>query len=570
MNKTLPCLTVALPPRRPPARGEFAFDAKALRERLQQLPLANLVATATQLADLLTTMNGLALEPQLRLDALETLRKPLLDAVSALNRQLRIDSVPLPPAKLQIAHRTQALEAQMADGYVLSLDGFVGPSGRVPFLKTKPVALAATRALQHAGARLDQAYFAYEAPPPGAWQRMHGLYRAAALLGIDMRATSDPLSGDVEISPRNAYAHALLLALCNPYRFSQREMGELWEFARALAPFCTLGNGAGFAVHVDSDRSLGYLPEEREAASADRLAFDPVPAADVVRGEFERLPSGAEATFHLRRGPRVTVSRGFAERVLRSWSGTAERSHARLAAGHRLDAVVGLHALHFELTGGEDFDAFVRRVRGQAIALGERETASWAMPGAVARPTRLVARVLDQSFGGYRLVFDTNEPLRAKVGEIVGLSTPALDGELQDWMVGVIRWIRSESDGGIVMGVELVARRAQPVGLASVDATGVARPPMRAVLLLEHDDETALTLLAPQLFDRYATAVELTRPADPLDWEAAPSVVRLDGVAVIDASGAYQRIIVGRAPNEHEIADALPEAEPANETPAEL
>lgn len=567
MNEPFPRLTDSLPPRRLPARSEFAFDPKALRDQLAQLPLANPVATAVQLAELLAAMNGLVLDPQLRIDALETLRKPVQDIVRTLDHQLRGDSVPLPQAKLQIAHRAQAFEAQMIDGYLLALDGFVGAAGKVPFMKTRSVALAVTRALQHAGARLDQVYLSYEVPPPGAWRCIHQLYCAANFLGVETRSMPDPLLGTAEVSASDAYAHILLLALCNPYRFNQHEMGELREFTRALAPYCLFGQGAGggvFAVHTDSDRSLGYFPEEREAACGDYLAFDPMPAARLVRDEFGRLPHGADAVFRLRRGPRVRISGTFAERVLRSWSGSIERGHVRLTAGHRLDAVIGLHALHYELTGGEDFDTFVRRVRGQAIALGERETASWAMSGAATRPVRLAARVLDQSLGGYRLAFDAIDPLRAKVGEIIGLATPAPVEELQDWMVGVIRWIRSEPDGGVSIGVELAARRAQPIGLASFGTTGLPRPPMRAVLLLGHDD-VALTMLAPHLFDRHAKAIELTRPADPLDWQAAPSVMRFDDVSVIDASGAYRRVIVGRPPNEHEIADALPETESMSE-----
>lgn len=555
MNELLQRLAADWPQRYQPEKADMAFDSRSLRDWIAHLPMANIAATSRQLSDALAAMNRLLLDPQQRLDALEILRPHVAQVVAALERQLAVETLPLPPAKLQLVRQAQDFEAALRLGYVQALRDLVGPQGKVPFLKGRAVTLAALRALQHGAAVLTKAYLAYQAPPPGTWRMLHDVYGVAAGLRCEDKALADPQLGDAELSPRTAYAQALLLELCNPYRFTQRELGDVAALTLAWAPSCALREGldgaAAFAVHTEADRGVGYLPEDREAGAAGLLAFDVSALREDVEGSLAMLPPGVETVvFRWRGGAPVHASAAFVERVLRAWRGGAERGHARLSAGHHLDVVIGLHGLHFVLAGGEDFDSFLRRVRGQAISLSERDTAApWTnifSPDA-ARPVPQRAKVLDQSLGGYRLRWDSGEALRAKVGELVGLAPPAPEDEPQDWMVGLIRWIRSEADGAVAAGVELLARRAQPVGLATLDEARQARPPMRAVLLCDEDGADGYNLLAPQVFDRASAEVEFTRPADPYDWEGRASVQRLAVLAVADTNGSYQRVIIGES-----------------------
>lgn len=565
MSEWLNRLVRDWPERHPPQRDDFATDAKAVRNWLNHLPLANPAATSRQLLDALMVINRMRIDAQQRLDAIELLRGPALQVVGAVDRQILLETFPLAPARQQQARMAQDFERELALAYEQALHDFCAPSGKVPFLKGKSVALAAVRALQHYGSLLGKAYALYHTPPQGIWLRLHDIYRAAAALRLDDKAAADPNLGGAELSPRHAYAHALLLALSNPYRYTQREMSDVFALTRVLAPLCriapTRGGAGGFAVLTDTDQGVGYVPEERQLAAEGLLSFDAHPVQQAVEDQVRRLPPGGDLlSFRLKGGPAVQARRAVVERLMRSWGGGAERGHARLPAGHMLDSVIGLHALHHMLAG-EDFDAFLRRVRGQAISLSERNSAAaWASQASEARPAVQRARVLDQSLGGYRLVWDKADLARAKVGELVGLAQTLdpddADDEQQDWMVGVIRWIRIDDADSVDAGVELLARRAQPVGLASFEVTGQVRAAMRGVLLLDQDNGHAMTVLAPHLFDRHAHELELTRPADPLDWETQASVACLSDVTVVDASNSYQRVLIGRAPTQEELAES--------------
>jgi hypothetical protein len=550
-------LVAELPERHAPAKNSFATDGKSLRNWISHLPLANPGATARLLIGALREMNQLRVEPLQRLDALEMLRPSVDQIVTWLGRQTLGDSLPLPSQKQQLGQLAQDFERELALGYSAVVCDLCAPVGAVPFMRGKAVALALTRAIQHRNTGLFEAYLLYRAPPTGAWQSLHDLFRFAVGVQADDKPLDDPLAGGAQISVRMAYMHALLFALSNPYRFTQKENCEIHELTRIWAAHCELREGraphGAVAVRTDADLSPGYLPEERETPGEGLWAFEISGLVRFIEGQLAMLPPGIQTTqFRLRGGPVMHADVGFVERLMRAWDAASERSRQRLAAGHQLDTVIGLHDLHFVLAGNQDFDTFLRKTRGVAISLHENDrVATWATGGGGNAPTRikrLCAKVLDQSLGGYRLVWDRIDGVRVRVGELVGLAPPAEDGEAQDWMVGTIRWLRIEANGAMDAGIELLAPRALPVGLRSFDPNGVPRAAMRGVLLEAHgrDDETPAMLLAPHLFDRDAHEVELTKPGDPFGWPPEAVVETLRGVNVADNGDGYLRIDLNR------------------------
>ena len=69
-------------------------------------------------------------------------------------------------------------------------------------------------------------YFLYRVPPDDCWFGLHSVYRFAHHAGLLSKQVQEAVEG----APRTVaqlYQQAILLALSNPYRFSQREQGEL-------------------------------------------------------------------------------------------------------------------------------------------------------------------------------------------------------------------------------------------------------------------------------------------------------------------------------------------------------
>ncbi|MDE1960764.1 MAG: hypothetical protein KGH80_04130 [Xanthomonadaceae bacterium] len=539
-------LASGLPERHVPRRNSFASDAKSLRKWLAQMPLANPGATARLLISALRETNQLRIDPQQRIDALEMLREPVGNIIAVLVKQVLGDSFPLPPQKQQLGQLAQDFEHELALGYCAAIYDLCAPAGAVPFLRGKSVALALTRAIQHRGGSLYQVYLRYHAPPPGAWQNLHDLFGFATAVGADEKPVPDPRAGVTNV--RLAYIHSLLFALSNPYRFTQRENGDIYALTRIWSTHGELREGrapvGAIAIRTDVDRGPGYLPEEREEPDLDCWALEINGLLRFLEGHVALLPPGAPTTAFGARGATVTVATDFVARLAQAWQSGGERSHSRLPAGHMLDSAIGLHDLHYVLAGNMDFEGFLVKTRGVAITLHEGDrAATWTNTGsAVARIRHLPARVLDQSLGGYRLQWEKADGLRMKVGELVGLAAQADDDESRDWMVGAIRWLRIEA-GGMQAGVELLARRAQPAAVRSYDAQGMPRAAMRAVALEDmHGDSATPAIVVPALFDRDATEIELTRPGDPFSWPVEPAIETLRGLRASDNGGGYFRI----------------------------
>ena len=540
----------ALPERHAPGKSSFATEAKALRDWIAHLPLANPNATAKLLVTALHEMNQLQLDPAQRMAAMEALRGPIAHVVASLDRMVNADVFPLPPAKQQLGQQISEFDRELALGYTALVHDVCAPVGAVPFLRGKLVTFALVRAVQHCGALLYRAYLMYQQPPDGVWQMLHDLFQFGVAVRLDEKRIEDPLRGDAQVSVRDSYTQSLLFALSNPYRFTQRENAEIYTLTRALAGYCELRPGrapeGAIAVQVDKDAGPGYLPEEREVPRHDVWAFQISGLTRFLERELATVPADAEVVDLKPAGTAaLRVDLNLIEKLTQTWTGTAARGQARLPAGHRLDCVIGLHSAHYVLCDNMDFDAFLRSIRGVAISLREGDrVAAWTASAESARIIRSDVRVLDQSLSGYRLQWEKTEGLRVKVGELMALAPPAEDGESQDWMICAIRWLRLLPAGAMETGVSLLSRRALPVGLRTFDANHVPRAPMRGLLLESLSGDGARTILAPHLFERSASEIEVMHPADPFAATPEPLVEVLQQPRVAERGIAYVQIAI--------------------------
>jgi len=537
--------------KQPPAKDAFQTDPRALKQWIAALPMANAGATARLLYQALRELNNIAIDPNVRLAALESLRVPIGQIADWVDRQIVGSTFPLPPQKQQLGTIARDFQHELALGYRTTVFNYCGPDGKVPFLKGKPVALALERAIAHLGAQLSKAYLLYATPPTGLWKTMHDLYRFAVQCKLDDKAVEDPLLGDAEITPRTSYAHALLLAISNPYRLTQKEIHDSYLVTRVWAPSCRIGEGRqgdrAFAVPHETDSGPGYLPEERTGDASAVLSFDPSPLEQELERQLSLVAAvGGAISFRLRNAPAVSVGPELVRRLIQSWQPLSDRGHARLPAGHHLDTLIGLHAVHYFLAGAVDFETFVRRTCGPAVHFNERDrAASWTTAPDSGKPECFSAMVRDQSLGGYRVEWEGAASVRARVGEVIGLAPPGDEGEEQDWMVGLIRWMRIDPHGRVDAGIELLARQARAAVLRVLDGAGHPKPPVRAVHLemgrANGDGDAPFHVLAPSVLERGAPKYELTTSPPRYSDDDEPQTHVLPSITVVDQSGSYVR-----------------------------
>lgn len=500
-----------------PAGDPRGAGVKAIREALSRVPLANPPQALCQLDRILDELLAAPPAPGDRGGLVLDLAGPVRGLDMTIGQQLGGEAHPLPAAAAERATAAQRLAEKFADNAALALHGLCAPAGKVPLLKGRLVANLAVAGLLHGGRALQWAYRQYRAPPAGLWRRLHALYLFALEAGqADQPSTA---GGVVGVTARTAYRAALLLAAADPYRFSGRELRQAVDAIAAVADRCGLTAGAEGGIRVDVTADAGPVLARGASPDGDSgrvLALDATPAIQAFGGQ-DAAHAGA---FVRPDGARGNAGAWLLRSLAAGWE-RAARGRVRLPGGYALDLVVGMHALHRALAGAVDFAAFLRQARDDVIAVGPQEQASgWIASGEAVVPATLRAEVLDQSLDGYRLRVGVDDGARLRIGEVVGLAPGADPGDPQDWMVGVLRWLRIE-DTRVLLGVKLLHRAARAAAVRVVRGDGEALPPQRAVELPDAEGAGGIALLVTSPMPEGTRAVEVLLPPLASDWMGA-------------------------------------------------
>ena len=120
MNDCHARLVEGLPERSAPDR-EHPASARAMREEVSHLPLANPAQAARDLTALLERMLRTNWPGAERVDALEAMRAPVAGLCEGIEQQLGVESHPLPPAKERLVETAWGFHRRLACNYVLAL-----------------------------------------------------------------------------------------------------------------------------------------------------------------------------------------------------------------------------------------------------------------------------------------------------------------------------------------------------------------------------------------------------------------------------------------------------------------
>jgi hypothetical protein len=533
--------------------GRFHTDPKKVKAWIAALPRANAQATQKELELALENLNGQKLEGVQRLALLEEMRSAVMESIGLLQQQYAGSALPLPAVKSQAAHRAEGFHVLLGNGYRKAAAEICVPAGKIPMWRGNAVNQALARSAWHYCRALAVAWRIYRAPSTGIWQSLHRVYRFAALAKLETKPVDDTLAA-APVDVHSQYVQALLMAVTNPLAFSQLEQDSLWQIARSFTGRCNLMHQppADNAPVVPEDADRGPGPGASDESPAQWL--DLRPFSEEVDTALQRAREGFSEIVP-GRGMGIRVSVDMLQRLKRSFGLAAARNYKRLTAGHTLRTVIGLSGLHFYLAGQRDFETFMRQATTQhGVLIDDR--ADWATSGTdAARVPVHNANALDQSLGGYRMAWDNANQIRARVGEVVGM-TLADDDDDSEWIVGVVRWLRYENNGGLSAGVELLSLRATPVGLRLYDQDGVAKPPVRAVEIHDVKDAGNGYFLAATAMESEAVKIEVVRDGVMSIFGARPvSEDLVAGLDVLINAGDYavlrplRRDVVVEAPS---------------------
>lgn len=517
------------------ATGRFHADPKKVKAWVAALPRANAMATQQELDNSLGSLSSQKLEGSLRMSVMDELRSVVLESIVLLEQQFAGSSLPLSPAKAKEAQHAEMFHLGLAHGYRKAAVEICSPHGSVPMLRGASVLQCLHKAAYHYSRSLALSWRIYRAPSAGTWQGLHRIHRFASKLKCENKAVEDKLT-KTNVDIQTIYIQTLLMAISNPLAFSQAEQDILWPVARAFvshSPLLTEPPEVNApVVPEDADRGPGPgASDESHALWLDVRTYirETEQAIARQRDGFAELVPG--------RGVGIRLNIDVLMRLKRAFGLSAARTFKRLQASHSIDTVIGLSGLHFYLAGQRDFDTFMRQSTQQTVHVVHR--ASWVgATNDANRLPRIPAKILDQSLGGYRMAWENANQIRAKVGEIVGM-TLSDENEEPDWMVGVVRWLRYEMNGGLSAGVELLARRTSALGVHIKSGNDLQRAPLRGIELRSSDGNERSFLTQGSL-DGNAASIEIVYSHEQYALEArALSETLVAGVDVLVNAGDY-------------------------------
>ncbi|MCH8506649.1 MAG: hypothetical protein LAT50_20375, partial [Ectothiorhodospiraceae bacterium] len=369
---------------------------------------------------------------------------------------------------------------------------------------------------------------------------MHTLYSNAELLrlqALPIEASRD--AEETALSIKQAYLRSLVLALSNPYHLMQGEAEELYKrigrwvhFAQLQLPRAGEPLQGRFIVDLSSDLPPRFLTRQQPGPAPKTPRLLELDA--LVRTLGEQVDN-LNSTLQTRRSGTMLserMQRDMYSRFRNALGGRQERSAQRRPTVAKLRMADGLSASHHFLADGAPFNPeeaerkwreklsgneqqHKPRTPGLALAdegsylntplAGESRTSRfrafdsevddvWKKAHTVElkdqkNETRGLFRAevwsrKNVSQGGMALFCPEKSRMQTRVGELVCWTDsplPRPPGEL--WQVGVIRWLRTRTGGGIELGVQQLAQTALAVGCYAVRGPGSGAEYLRGMIL---------------------------------------------------------------------------------------
>lgn len=498
-----------------------------VKKWLQELPMTQIQPVSALFYRALPEVSRLKTTADNRLAILDVMRPQVFQCLEGLAQRYLNQPLILPEAALKTATVAQAILKHMNNAYLVVVrDLCKQEDPKQELLEAK--ALAIHRALCGFGQQVLRNYQLYVPISSQVWSEIHALYQIACALQVEHTLVDDPLPHQQGIKTVHwAYLRLLLLASARPNQLRQDEVAQCYnalEFlvgAAELDKYDAIGKENLFVVLtagnspplyksrlslVEAKQQAQYLLELRTTALIARLKELQTPSAETFNNSSLQLSSA------------------LINHLIQAWSHLALRSFERQGVDADIEITVGLTNIHFHLAGGLPFNIFLNQTSSLA---GEEKDAIFQKRGAqlkIINPEKgddpwgdafditgtivdgkqrstiniesaLIARekedhsgkypiftvpLTDRSPGGFGLEWREEIPVQVKAGELVGLREYGRNR----WSIGVVRWAH-QIKGATQLGIQVLAPKAVPVGLAVIHKTGESSEYLRGLQIPE-------------------------------------------------------------------------------------
>lgn len=526
INQLLEQLTV---PKQDLAQLSFCDGEResSINAWVRTLPLTQIQFISGLLYQALPEVARFKTSPSNRLNILEALRQPCMQAAQGLAQHFLNQPIILPDSAIKNATITQALQKHLVNGYLVSIRDL----GKSSNPEKELLALAIHRAITGLGILLHRYYQLYLPVSPHFWLELHSLFQIALHFKIADVTVLDNLPHQQYCNTISlAYARLLLLACARPNQLRQEEIIATYNALDQLAALTQLQSAEEsspnnlYAVAINGDRPPLYRSRFSAQEQESLLELNNTHLCKKLTEAAAKNNTDPLNTGSLHNEFNLTTA--LTTHLNQTWNLLAQRHFERKQAHGHLEVTVGITNIHFHLSGCVNFTHFLNKInsatksdnadtifqqRGatlKEIAQKQGNDDPWGdtfdIKGtALEGPKRSTSNIelsirqqedneyhaahltykvplIDTSPGGYCLEWRDEIPTQVKAGELLALREP----QRQRWSLGVVRWV-NQTKGATQLGIQIISAQATPVGMAIIHKTGTNSEYLRAFKIPE-------------------------------------------------------------------------------------
>lgn len=486
-----------LPEQTKPEKSAFSLQKNVVDQWFDNLPMANIRIATKMIYKALKETNNQKFSYKNRLYFLEKIHEPITELTSNLRKLNLNRKLPLDEKHFRIAALIQKLHKQISIAYKCTLRDLM--NCRIFFLcpgKRKLMTLIIERIIRHNSLMLISYYQFYSSPDKGFWSDLHALFLLADQEKLLNRKVPDPsLIFTKETSIKIIYLQVLLTSIADPYRITQHHIYSIfnqleeWSCLADIRKHLKNDDKDALVIDLSSDDHPAFITLQ-DAADKNTVWTLNTEKLDYAH-LFERFASPQAQT--------TEINAELLKQLSLSWGVTPTRNHGRRPAKSKLRVAIGLNNVHYVLNGynepewmqssqfktkkssEQDDDilsdsSFSSKTIDSTIKISDiwgevfqnKSTSDDYEDKKFSRQVKSGEinnwEMVNESIGGYCLLWDHTGSINAKVGEVIAISHN-IEKEGY-WFVGSIRWLKCIEQNKIQIGVQIIAPNAIAVSTA--------------------------------------------------------------------------------------------------------
>lgn len=519
---------------------------------IANLPIAHIGETARLIFKAITELNRTSIPPAHRFKILELFRVPLNHVTQSLLKHFMGQAFPLSAKTQKIAELTQELQWEFANGYKILIGERIARNSK---LDDKSLLISIFRAMFYISETLLKSYLIYAPSNNQAWLELNRLYLFAEHNELSTEPVKDELlSPSTPLTICTLYKKAVLLAIANPYRFSQFNIVKIdarlkdWAQHTQLHILENMAKPTGlFTIDLEQNCPPSYYNAHKRETGQYVRVVDTSELTRILRDLDDQAANSEAALVENKAINSMELDLKVIKRLILAWGAVPKRNFSRKGCHENVKVTLGLSATHYFISEQQDNQYEVADDQFTDSHIAYKDTANFSNNNIEkAEPEKNVQHdiwdlasnpnlrktdldlpvfsqwetkrkdplkndkkkesftyqdclLVNESAGGFCISWDNTTATKTVIGSLISVKSHSHSDS--EWSIGVIRWIKAGGNNTLFIGIELISPNAQPIAAKNITQKQLADEFNRSLLLPElRSIEQPQTLITKSLY----------------------------------------------------------------------